>query len=62
MQSVVDLPACTGANPKHPTFSVKRTSVAVSGEAADLGEVSVSEWISVLASAVRELELQSESE
>jgi hypothetical protein len=43
MQTLVDLPTRTGANPKHPIFSVKRTSVAALGEAADLVEASVSE-------------------
>jgi hypothetical protein len=43
MQTLVDLPACTGANPKRPTFSVKRINVLASGEAADLGEVVASE-------------------
>jgi hypothetical protein len=42
MQTLVDLPACTGANPKHPTFSFKRITVSALGEAGDSGEVSVS--------------------
>ena len=32
-----------GANPKHPTFSVKRTSAVPLGGAVGLGEVAVSE-------------------
>ena len=32
MQSLVDFPACTGANPKRLTFSVKRISAVASGE------------------------------
>jgi hypothetical protein len=43
MQTYVDLPARTGGNPKHPIFSVKRTSVAALGEAPDFGVVSASE-------------------
>jgi hypothetical protein len=34
---------CIGANAKHPTFSVKRTSAVPLGEAVGLGEASVSE-------------------
>lgn len=43
MQTLIDLSARTGANPKHPIFSVKRTSVAVLSEIADSDEVSGSE-------------------
>ena len=60
MQTLVDLPLRTGANPKRLMFSVKhsrrvfeqkhsqlvRVSAAVLGEVVDWGEVSVLEWVS----------------
>ena len=48
MQTYVNLPTRTGANPKYPLFSVKRTTVAALGEAVDLGEAAVSEQVLVL--------------